>query len=135
MDLQCFQSSAANNDFVTVVVDPADYGRVLDEDAFPMTITTSQGLLANACFTSIKTTAAYTMAPQLNRIPFWYGLNQSKVNSQRLLLVKGNKKEQDLRFWRKSSAVPQRFYKMPGAPAHSLLKRPALRDAHLTTIY
>ena len=120
------RSAAKNNDFVTVVVDPADYGRVLDEMRAHDGATTraSRQQLALKVF---KTTAAYdgAIAAYLSGV-----VEAERSTFPETLLVKATK-EQDLRY----GENPQQsaaFYKMPGAPAHSLANAQQLQGKPLS---
>lgn len=120
------RSAAKNNDFVTVIVDPADYSRVLDEMRAHegATTRTSRQQLALKVF---KTTAAYdgAIATYLSSV-----VESEQSKFPETLLVKATK-EQDLRY----GENPQQsaaFYRMPGAPAHSLANAQQLQGKPLS---
>ena len=120
------RSAAKNNDFVTVIVDPADYDRVLDEMRAHegATTRTSRQQLA---LKVVKTTAAYdgAIATYLSSV-----VESEQSKFPETLLVKATK-EQDLRY----GENPQQsaaFYRMPGAPAHSLANAQQLQGKPLS---
>lgn len=120
------RSAAKNYDFVTVVVDPADYDCVLNEMRTHNGSTTrfSRQQLALKVF---KTTAAYdgAIAAYLSGVG-----EQKKSKFPENLLIKAVK-EQDLRY----GENPQQsaaFYRIPGAPAHSLAKAQQIQGKPLS---
>lgn len=120
------RSAAKNNDFVTVVVDPADYGRVLDELRTYSGVTT-RAFRQQLALKVFKTTAAYdgAIASYLSGV-----VESERSKFPETLLVKATK-EQDLRY----GENPQQsaaFYKMPGAPAHSLANAQQLQGKPLS---
>lgn len=120
------RSAAKNNDFVTVVVDPADYGRVLDEMRTHSGVTT-RAFRQQLALKVFKTTAAYdgAIAAYLSGV-----VESEQSKFPEALLVKATK-EQDLRY----GENPQQsaaFYKMPGAPAHSLANAQQLQGKPLS---
>lgn len=120
------RSAAKNNDFVTVVVDPADYGRVLDEMRSHDGATT-RAFRQQLALKVFKTTAAYdgAIAAYLSGV-----VESEQSKFPETLLVKATK-EQDLRY----GENPQQsaaFYKMPGAPAHSLANAQQLQGKPLS---
>mgnify|MGYP000938330267 CR=1 FL=1 len=120
------RSAAKNYDFVTVVVDPADYDCVLNEMRTHNGSTT-QSYRQQLALKVFKTTAAYDGAIAT----YLSGVGEQKESKFPENLLIRAVKEQDLRY----GENPQQsaaFYRIPGAPAYSLAKAQQIQGKPLS---